>query len=85
MGFFDWAGALLSDANNLIKGAAVVVAAAIFISAAVKSRGGIVAMILSGIAGGFIIWAVTLNGLGFFSNTINEETNAVGMSQTVGD
>lgn len=85
MGFFDWVGGLLTDGLNLIKAAAVLVAAAIFISAAVKSRGGIVAMILAGIAGGFIIWAVTLNGLGFFSSTINEETNAVGMSQTAGD
>ena len=83
MGFFDWANGLIADFHVLIGSVAVVVALVLFVFAAVRSRGGIVAMLLAGLGAAFIVWLVTLDGLGFFSNAIRGETNAAGIVSTV--
>ena len=33
-------------------------------------------ILVTTLGAGFVVWAVTLNGLGWFSQTINNETNA---------
>lgn len=83
MGFFDWANGFLADASALVKGFTLLACIVVFLSVAIKTRFAIASTILTLVIGGFVVWAVTLNGLGWFSEGINQETVGLGTSTSI--
>ena len=55
---------------------ALLASLALVIIVSYVSRLAWVKLLVMSLVAGFVIWAVTMNGLGWFSQTINQETNA---------
>jgi hypothetical protein len=74
-GISDTANSLISTWSTVIRGAAGLAALIIILVTAVKTRLAIASTLLSVVVAGFLLWAVTANGLGWFSTSINQEVN----------
>jgi len=69
----DTANTLIANWTGVIQGAAVLVAIVIVVVTAVKTRLAIASTTLSVVVAGILLWAVTADGLGWFSNSIDQE------------
>lgn len=69
----DTANGLIGTWTTVIRGAAGLAALIIILVTAIKTRLAIASTLLSVVVAGFLLWAVTANGLGWFSNSINQE------------
>lgn len=75
-GVSDTANGLISTWTTVIRGAAGLAALIIVLVTAVKTRFAIASTLLSVVVAGFLLWAVTANGLGWFSNSIDQEVTS---------
>ncbi len=74
-GLSSWANSAITSWTTVVKGAALLVGIVLFVVTAVKTKLSVASMIVAGLMSGFLIWAVTMNGLGWFSTGIGGETN----------
>lgn len=80
----DTANSMIATWTTVIKGGAVLAAIIIVLVTAIKTRFAIASTLLSVVVAGFLLWAVTADGLGWFSNSIDQEvTGSPAISQVV--
>ncbi|GAA1746558.1 hypothetical protein [Microbacterium paludicola] len=69
----DKANQLIADWSTVIRGAAVLAAITIVVITAIKTKLAWAATALSLVVGGAMIWGVTMDGLGWFSQGVDNE------------
>lgn len=74
-GISDTANGMIANWTTVFKGAAVLAAIIIVLFTAIKTKLAVASMIISVIVAAFLLWAVTGNGLGWFSNSIDQEVS----------
>lgn len=72
----DFINTLIANWTGVIRGFALLAAITLIIVVAIVSKLAWGRIIITTIVAAFVIWAVTGNGLGWFSEKIGEETNA---------
>lgn len=73
MGISDILNNLISDWTGVVKGIAGLAALALVVITAIVTRGSWAKILISMAVGAFVVWGVTMNGLGWFSDGINGE------------
>lgn len=72
----EFINSLIANWTVTVKAFAVLAAITLVIVTAIKTKGSWTAIIISLLTGGIVVWAVTMNGLGWFSERVGDETNA---------
>jgi len=72
----DQANALIVDWTGVLKGFALLAAIIFVVWVAIASRLAWGRVIVSTLVGGFIVWAVTMDGLGWFAEGVDSELNS---------
>lgn len=72
-GLSDTLNGAIVDWTGVARGGAVLAAIIIVLVTAIKTRLAIASTLLSVVVAGFLLWAVTADGLGWFSNGIEQE------------
>ncbi|KDA07190.1 hypothetical protein DC31_00270 [Microbacterium sp. CH12i] len=83
MSLSEYLNDLFSTWTDVVKGFALLASIILVIVVAIVTRLAWGKLLVTTLVAGFVIWAVTMNGLGWFSQTINNETNAAPASVTV--
>lgn len=76
MALSEYLNNLFSTWTGVFQAFALLASIALIIVVAIVSRLAWGKILVTTLVAGFVVWAVTLNGLGWFSQTINNETNA---------
>ena len=76
MALSEYLNNLFSTWTGVFQAFALLASIALIIVVAIVSRLAWGKILVTTLVAGFVVWAVTLNGLGWFSQTINTETNA---------
>ncbi|ALJ22383.1 MAG: hypothetical protein Q7T17_13160 [Microbacterium sp.] len=76
MALSEYLNNLFSTWTGVFQAFALLASIALIIAVAIISRLAWGKILVTTLVAGFVVWAVTLNGLGWFSQTINNETNA---------
>ncbi len=76
MALSEYLNQLFSTWTGVFQAFALLASIALVIIVAIVSRLAWGKLLVTSLVAGFVIWAVTMNGLGWFSQTINQETNA---------
>ncbi|MCT2223769.1 hypothetical protein [Microbacterium paraoxydans] len=76
MALSEYLNNLFSTWTGVFQAFALLASIALIIVVAIISRLAWGKILVTTLVAGFVVWAVTLNGLGWFSQTINNETNA---------
>ena len=71
---FDWINGLLSDGMSTLRLLVTLAAAVVFLVTAISSRFAVGKTLITAILAGFVVWAVAMNGLGWFSERVGDET-----------
>lgn len=75
-GLSEWFNTAIANWTKVVQGGAALGAIVVFLVVAIKSRFAIATTLLTGILAGFVLWAITFNGLGWFATGIQGETSA---------
>ncbi len=78
----DMGFSLTSDLTALLRAAAAVVAIFMVLATWVKTRAA-VPIVAAVIVGGFVLWAVTADGLGWFSDRIGDDADRLAAAVVV--
>jgi hypothetical protein len=71
---FDFLNGFFADGMNVVRGFVTLAAAVIFLWTAISTRLAVGRTLLTAILAGFVVWAVAMNGLGWFSERVADET-----------
>ena len=84
MALSEYLNQLFSTWTGVFQAFALLASIALVIIVAIVSRLAWGKLLVTSLVAGFVIWAVTMNGLGWFSQTINQETNAAAITDVSG-
>lgn len=85
MALSEWLNTFFADWTNVVKGFAALAAITFIVLTAIWTKLAWGKILVSTLVAGFVVWAVTMNGLGWFSSSIdNEVTSAPAISATFG-
>lgn len=84
MALSDFLNDLFSTWTGVVQAFALLASIVVVVVVAIVTRLAWGKLIVTSLVAGFVIWAVTMNGLGWFSETIDNETNAHALSQPIG-
>lgn len=73
---FDWINNLIADGTTTLRAFVFLAAAVIFLVVAITTRFAVGKTLITAILAGFVVWAVSLNGLGWFSERVGDETSS---------
>ncbi|ODT21529.1 MULTISPECIES: hypothetical protein [unclassified Microbacterium] len=76
MALSEYLNNLFSTWTGVVQAFALLASIVLVIVVAIVTRLAWGKLLVTSLVAGFVIWAVTMNGLGWFSQTINNETNA---------
>lgn len=85
MSLSEYLNNLFSTWTGVVQAFALLASIIVVVVVAVVTRLAWGKLLVTSLVAGFVIWAVTMNGLGWFSQTINQETNAAPAISTVVD
>jgi len=82
MALSDFLNNLFATWTGVVQAFALLASIVVVVVVAVVTRLAWGKLLVTSIVAGFVIWAVTMNGLGWFSQTIGNETTASSTSIT---
>lgn len=82
-GIFDWANDVTAQGTVLVKSVVFLACIVMVVFTAVKTKMAIASVLMTAAMAAFVIWAVTMDGLGWFANGIGEETSGMGTSTSL--
>jgi hypothetical protein len=85
MSLSEYLNNLFSTWTGVVQAFALLASIIVVVVVAVVTRLAWGKLLVTSLVAGFVIWAVTMNGLGWFSQTINQETNGAPAISTVVD
>jgi hypothetical protein len=68
---------LFSTWTGVVQGFALLASIVLIVVVAIVTKLAWGKLLVTTLVAGFVVWAVTMNGLGWFSSTINKETKAL--------
>lgn len=74
MSLSDFFNNLISDWTVVVKGFAALAAIIFVVVTAIVTKLAWARIVVSVVVAGFVIWAVTMDGLGFFATAVDQET-----------
>lgn len=85
MALSEWLNNFFADWTNVVKGFAVLAAITFIVLTAIWTKLAWGKILVSTLVAAFVVWAVTMNGLGWFSSSIDSEvTSAPAVSVVIG-
>ena len=85
MALSEWLNNFFADWTNVVKGFAALAAITFIVLTAIWTKLAWGKILVSTLVAAFVVWAVTMNGLGWFSSSIDSEvTSAPAVSVVIG-
>lgn len=85
MSISEWLNNFFAEWTNVVKGFAALAAITFIVLTAIWTKLAWGKILVSTLVAAFVVWAVTMNGLGWFSSSIDSEvTSAPAISVTSG-
>lgn len=85
MSLSEWLNNFFADWTNVVKGFAALAAITFIVLTAIWTKLAWGKILVSTLVAAFVVWAVTMNGLGWFSSSIDSEvTSAPAVSVVIG-
>ncbi len=83
MALSEYLNNLFSTWTGVVQAFALLASIVLIVVVAIVTRLAWGKLLITTLVAGFVVWAVTMNGLGWFSQTINNETNAAPAITTI--
>lgn len=85
MALSEWLNNFFAEWTNVVKGFAALAAITFIVLTAIWTKLAWGKILVSTLVAAFVVWAVTMNGLGWFSSSIDSEvTSAPAVSVVIG-